>query len=81
MKINALKRCILLYALMFNAVLFAQIGSGPSSTASNEDDVALESFDAAPTETPIDSKLVLLAITGVCFGYFYYTKNRKAQTS
>lgn len=79
MKINALKKCILLYALMFNAVLFAQFG--PSKTASNEQQMALESTDAAPTETPIDSKLILLSITGVCFAYFYFTKSKKVQMS
>lgn len=80
MKINALKKCTLVCILMFNAVMFAQIGSGPSSKASNENEMALESFDAQD-EAPIDSNLMLLAITGVGFAYFYYTKSRKVKTS
>ncbi len=81
MKINALKKCTLLCMLMFNCVAFAQLYGTSGTQSSNMEGDDPQTTQEEPGETPIDSKLVLLAITGVCFGYFYYTKNRKAQTS
>jgi hypothetical protein len=63
---NLLKLFLLIYFLLCNFIAIAQ---GPGDGAGAGD---LEGGDAAPA--PIDGRLVLLAIAGVCFAFYFYKK-------
>lgn len=68
---NLVKLFLLSSVLLCNLIAFAQPG--------DEDDFGgggLEGGDPGPSAAPINSKLILLAIAGVCFVIYYFRKNK-----
>lgn len=65
---NLLKYYLLTFILLSDFVTFAQPGVDTGGGG-------LEGGDPAPA--PINSKLLLLAITGVCFVIYTFRKNKK----
>lgn len=68
MKQNLFKLYFLTFFLLIDFVAFAQ----PGSDDENDD---LEGSD--PVTTPINSKLIWLAIVGIAFAYYTYKRQRK----
>ncbi|RZJ75677.1 MAG: hypothetical protein EOO45_04810 [Flavobacterium sp.] len=69
MKNNLLKFYFLAFLLVSNVVAFAQ----STDTA----DGTLEDNDLPPTS--ISPKLIYLALVGIAFAFYYFSKSRKEQ--
>ena len=63
---NLIKFYILSFFILSDFIAFAQADSGGEP---------VEGGDLGPA-APIDSKLILLAIAGVCFVIYYFRKNK-----
>jgi hypothetical protein len=72
MKISLLKMYMLAFMLVSNFVMFAQ-----------ETDPADENADGdlEGNETPINGKLIWLAVIGIAFAYSYYAKMQKEKNA
>lgn len=71
MKTNILKWCFLVVFFFSEFILFAQDTGGAGDTAEDETTNPLESPD-----TPVNGKIVYLAIAAVVFSVFYFRKNK-----
>jgi hypothetical protein len=60
--------CILTFLFASEFVMYAQPGDDDGSGT-------LEGNDPAPA--PIDSKLILLVIAGICFAFYVFKRNKK----
>ena len=72
MKKTILQSFLLLTFLFLDFVAFAQPGT-------NNGDGTLEGDDDDPVATPINSKLIWLAIVGLVFAYYTYKKTRSVE--
>jgi len=75
MKNSLLKWYMLAFMLVSNFVVFAQDSDDPTQTT-QPDDRELEAGD-----TPINGKLIWLAIIGIAFAYAYYVKLQKEKNA
>lgn len=69
---NVYKFYVLAFVLLSDFVVFAQPGDDDDGTGGGG---GLEGGDPAPS--PINSKLILLAITGILFVMYTFRKNKK----
>lgn len=67
-----LKYYLFTFILISDFAVFAQLGPGDDDGGGG---TGLEGGDPAPA--PINSKLILLAIVGVCFAIYYFRKNKQ----
>jgi hypothetical protein len=74
MKISLLKWYMLAFMLVSNFVMFAQ--DFETDPAQEDEDGNLEG-----DETPINGKLIWLAIVGIAFAYSYYAKMQKEKNA
>lgn len=65
-----LKFYLLTFGLLSDVVAFAQPGADDGGGG-------LEGGDPLPVAAPINSKMFLLAIAGVCFAIYTFRKNKR----
>nr|WP_322626466.1 hypothetical protein [uncultured Flavobacterium sp.] len=70
MKSTVLKWYMFAFLFLSEFVMFAQ----PGSTGENEDEQPVEGDDPGPT--PINSKLIILAILAIVFSVYYFKRNK-----
>lgn len=71
MKSNVLKWYMFAFLFVSEFIMFAQ----PGDEAENEADAPLEGTDPPPT--PINAKLIILAIAAIIFSVAYYRRNKQ----
>ncbi|MFP5439702.1 MAG: hypothetical protein ACLGH8_18140 [Bacteroidia bacterium] len=71
MKSSVLKWYMFAFLFVSEFIMFAQ----PGDTAEDETDTPLEGTDPPPT--PINSKLIILAIAAIIFSVAYYRRNKQ----
>lgn len=76
MKNNLLKFYLLAFFLISDFVVFAQPGTGE-----DEDCTDCPDLEGGDNIAPIDSKLIYLAIIGVAFAFYYFSKKRAQQVN